>query len=133
AFGDTAIASEDGSEVWIFDAGGRHLRTLDGLLGSQLREFGYDAEGRLVRVQDAYGRNTYVDRDAAGAPRAIIAPDGRRTDLAVNGSAKLSSVTNPLSQARTFSYDAGGRLARQDLPTGRHSTYVYEADDGSLT
>ena len=85
AFGETAVASEDGSEVWIFDASGRHLRTVDGLLGSQLHEFGYDAEGRLVRVQDGDGRNTYVDRDAAGAPRAIIAPDGRRTTLAVNG------------------------------------------------
>ena len=133
AFGQTAIASEDGSEVWIFDASGRHLRTVDGLLGSQLREFGYDAQGRLVRVQDADGRDTYVDRNAAGDPLAIVAPDGRRTTLAVNASARLSSVANPLGQARTFSYDAGGRLNRQDLPTGRHSSYVYEADDGSLT
>ena len=67
-----------------------------------------------MRVQDADGRNTYVDRDAAGAPRAIIAPDGRRTTLAVNGSGKLSSVTNPLDQAR----DVLLRRGRAPQPPG---------------
>ena len=117
----------------MFDASGRHLRTLDGLLGTQLYEFGYDAAGRLLRVQDADGRKTYVDRDANGAPRAIIAPDGRRTTLALNAGAKLASFTTPLSDTRTFHYDAGGRLDRQDLPSGRHSSYVYAPDDGRLT
>ena len=72
-FGDTAIASEDGSEVWIFDASGRHLH-LDGLLVSQLYEFGYDAEGRFVRAGPRRP-NTYVDRDAAGSR----GPSSRRT------------------------------------------------------
>ena len=123
AFGDTAIASEDGSEVWIFDASGRHLRTLDGLLGSQLHEFGYDDEGRLVRVQDADGRNTYVDRDAAGDR----GPSSRRTGAArrspsTGARSSRPSRTRSARHARSPTTRAGASAARTSRRGGTRPT-----------
>ena len=93
--GGSAIPSADGSEVWLFDGSGRHLRTVDGLTGATVLEFGYDAAGRLLRVEDGDGRQTFIERSGAGAPTAILAPDGRRTTLGLNGGGKLSAITDP--------------------------------------
>ena len=122
----TLVPSADGSEVWAFDSSGRHLKTLDGLTGATLLEFGYDAAGRLLRVEDADGHRTFVERDGAGRPTAILAPDGRRTFLEVSAG-RLTKITDPLGGARGLGYDAGGFLNHQDLPSGRHSDYRYGA------
>jgi hypothetical protein len=42
------VAAEDGSEVYLFDADGRHLRTLDALTGAVRFEFAYDDTGQLT-------------------------------------------------------------------------------------
>src|SRR5206468_709752 len=52
ASGDSLIASEDGGEVYVIDAGGRHLRTLDAFSGATLYQFAYDGAGRLSSVTD---------------------------------------------------------------------------------
>ena len=112
--------------MWAFDGSGRHLRTLDGLTGATLLSFGYDAAGRLLRVEDADGHKTLIERDGTGTPLAILAPDGRRTLLAIAGG-RLTKITDPLGAARGLGYDAGGFLNHQDLPSGRHSDYRYGA------
>ena len=46
------IASEDGGELYVFDATGRHLRTVDALTTNVLYQFGHNAAGLLVTVTD---------------------------------------------------------------------------------
>ncbi len=65
----------------VFDAGGRHLRTVDTLRGNTLETFAYDAAGRLVSITDHDGRVTSIQRDGSGKPTAIVAPGGDRTEL----------------------------------------------------
>ncbi|MEA2343434.1 MAG: hypothetical protein QOF63_1603, partial [Thermoanaerobaculia bacterium] len=79
--GDTVIPSEDGSEWYVFNAVGRHLRTLDGLLQTTRYLFGYDEKDRLISITDVNGNVTTVERDAGGRPTAIVASGGQRTTL----------------------------------------------------
>lgn len=53
--GDIVIASEDGSDVYVFDPRGRHLRTQDPRTNATRLSFGYDAQSQLVTVTDAEG------------------------------------------------------------------------------
>jgi len=43
--GEFFFASEEASRVYIFDAAGRHLRTVSALTGAVLYRFSYDANG----------------------------------------------------------------------------------------
>src|SRR5262249_37761500 len=74
ALGDRLIPSEDGSEVYIFNQDGRHLRTLDALSNAVRYQFTYDDAGRLTAVTDGSGNVTTIERDAAGNPTAFVAP-----------------------------------------------------------
>jgi YD repeat-containing protein len=77
--GINAIASEDGSEVYLFDDAGRHLSTVDALTGATRYEFAYDSEGRLTTVTDGDGNVTTIQHDGNGNPTAIVGPYGQRT------------------------------------------------------
>jgi RHS repeat-associated protein len=132
------IAAPDGTEVWVFDGYGRHLRTLDSLTGSVRLRFHYDDAGRLAQTEDADGLITRIERDAAGQAVAVVAPFGQRTGLTTANGA-LASVRNPAGETvrltstpeglltgltdprggvYTFSYDALGRLQRDTDPAG---------------
>src|SRR5690606_38751097 len=63
--GDVTIPSESGDELYVFDAGGRHLRTLHALTFEELYTFDYDASGRLTAVHDEAGKTTQIERDAS--------------------------------------------------------------------
>ncbi len=88
--GDHSIASEDGSEVYIFNSGGRHLRTIDSLTNSVRYEFDYDDEGRLVHIIDLDGNVTAIERSGTGAPTAIVGPLGQRNSLTLDANGYLA-------------------------------------------
>ena len=127
---DNVIASEDGSEVYVFNGGGRHLRTLDALTGAVHFQFSYNAAGRLATITDGDGNVTSIERDGAGNPSAIVAPFGQRTNLAVIGAGYLSSVTNPAGEAVQLTYNSGaaeGLLATLTDPRANVHRYFYDA------
>ncbi len=124
---DLAIPSEDGSEVYRFDATGRHLTTLDALTGATLHSFAYDAQGRLQSVKDVDGRVTTVERDASGNPVSIISPSGQRTALEVNPDGFLSRITNPAGESVSLGYGTGGLLESFTDPKGNKSLFSYDA------
>ena len=64
--GELAVPSKDGAEVYFFDAGGRHLRTQDGVTGVTLWRFAYDDAGRMASITDADDRVTRIERDGGG-------------------------------------------------------------------
>jgi RHS repeat-associated protein len=126
----STVASEDGSELYVFDATGRHLRTLDALLGTAIYDFAYDAAGLLSTITDVDGNVIQVVHDGAGAPTAIVAPFGQRTELTVNSSNSLATVTPPGEPATVLSYSADGLL--QTLTDAKGNLHRFTYDDNGL-
>ncbi|HEY3491247.1 MAG TPA: PASTA domain-containing protein [Candidatus Deferrimicrobiaceae bacterium] len=137
---DIRIASEDGSELYIFNGSGKHMRTLDALTGAVRYRFGYDdTHGYLTTVTDFDNNVTTVERDLSGNPQAIRAPGGQRTSFTLDSNDYLASISTPagntshfvfsndglLNEYRDendfrhlFHYDPMGRLDRDDDPEG---------------
>jgi len=130
------VPSEDGSVVFVFDAGGRHLRTEHARTGEILLTFGYgvfDNRALLVSITDVYGSTTQIERDAlTGDPRALIGPFGQRTDLTLDSFGYLRTVSNPAGEVVELGYNPDGLLTSLKDPKLR--TYTFEYDpDGRLT
>lgn len=122
---DVLLASEDGREIYIFDARYRHLRTLDALTGAIRYEFQYGSDGYLSAISDGSGNVTDIER-LDGAPVAIIAPGGQRTELALDDDGWLSGVTNPAGEAHTMTYSASGLMQTFTDPNGAVHTFTYD-------
>jgi RHS repeat-associated protein len=135
---DIVVPSIDGGEAYIFTGEGRHLRTVNGLTGATLLQFTYDSSGYPVAVTDGDGNITTIERNGV-APTAIVAPGGQPTRLATDGNGWLAQVSNPANESDSmqysasgllttlvdarlnshrFTYDAGGRLIKDEDPSG---------------
>lgn len=111
---ELAVADLTGRLVNIFDQRGRHLRVISALTGQTLRSFVHDAEGRLDSIVDSTSAGTtlvtLVERNAEGAPTAIVGPYGHRTVLTVDGNGYLSSITDPDGATTTMVATPAGLL-----------------------
>jgi RHS repeat-associated protein len=125
------IPSEDGDEVYVFDADGRHLRTRDARTGAARWTFAYDAAGRLATVADVAGKTTIVERNASGVLTGIVAPGTQRTALVIGPDGYLASATNPANERHEFTYFAGGLIATHTDPALHVARYEYD-DIGRL-
>src|SRR2546427_2294911 len=123
---DFTLASEDGSELYTFNNGGKHLRTVDALTGAVKYQFAYDGSGLLASVTDVAGQVTTIERPGS-TPTAIVAPGGQRTTLTVDGNGYLASVSNPPGDTVALTYTADGLLATQTNARGGTSQYTYDA------
>jgi RHS repeat-associated protein len=125
--GDVLIASEDGSELYVFNSAGRQVRTVAALGGNVRWSFAYDSAGHLTSITDAYGHETDVQRDGSGRPTVITAPFGQRTTITVNGDGYLASITNPAGHTITIAVDSVGLLDSLTDAEGGTSRYAYDS------
>ncbi len=125
------IASQDGSEVYLFDAQGRHLSTREALTGAVRYAFTYDSEGYLSSIKDGSDNTTLIERSGE-IPTALVAPGGQRTSLVVNAG-QLTGVSNPAAETHALTYGADGLLASYTRPGGGTSLFTYDADGYLLT
>jgi YD repeat-containing protein len=123
---DIAVPAEDGTELYVFNANGRHLRTLDALTSAVRSEFAYDPAGRLVQIKDRSGLVTTIERDVAGQPTALVAPGGQRTSLSVDPNGYLASLTNPAGETTGFGYTPDGLLLTLTDPKGQITQFTYD-------
>ena len=99
-----------------------------------LREFGYDASGRLASITEKTGGTdnvTTIEHDAAGNPSAIVGPFGQRTELTVDANGFLATIANPAAETQQLTSSADGLLLTLTSARGKTSTYTYD-DDGRL-
>jgi len=123
---DIILPASDGSEVYVFDRNGRHLRTVDALTGVVRYLFNYDGTGRLVAVSDGDGNVTTIERNASGNPVAFIAPFGQRTTLTLAANGYLASATNPVGENIRLAYSVDGLLTHLTDPRGNAYRFRYD-------
>jgi RHS repeat-associated protein len=122
---DNLVPSQDGSEVYIFNNSGRHLKTQDALTGALRAQFGYDTFGYLTSITDGSGNVTVIERTGA-TPTSIVAPGGQRTMLSANSDGWLNSGSNPANEAHTMSYSTDGLLLTFTNPNGNIHRFTYD-------
>jgi RHS repeat-associated protein len=116
--------------MYLFDAGGRHLRTVDSDTLVTSWTFAYDADGGLVGLTDSRGQTTTIER-VGGAPVAVEGPFGHRTTMSVGATGMISAVAGPGAWSRTFTYGSGDLLVRHTDAAANAADYTY-GDDGRL-
>jgi RHS repeat-associated protein len=124
---DAFIPAEDGSEVYHFDADGRHLQTYEALTGAARYQFTYDSAGHLAQVVDANNNITAIQRDGTGAPTAIVGPFGQSTTFSEDSNGYLATVSDPANNTNRFSYSTDGLLMTFTDPNGNPYTFSYDA------
>jgi RHS repeat-associated protein len=125
--GELGIPSGDGSDLYLFDDHGRHLRTVDTLTGAVKYQFGYDGNGQLATITDVVGQVTTIQRDGSGTPTAIEASGGQRTTLSVEANGYLASITNPNDEKVELTYSADGLLVTLKDARGNLHQNTYDA------
>ncbi len=124
--GNMAVASEDGSELYIFSRSGRHLQTRHALTGAVLYEFGYDGNGRLLTVTDSDNNVTTITRDGNGNPTSIVGPYGQVTTFTRDANGYLATISNPAGETFAMEYSNDGLLTAFTDPRGNRSTFTYD-------
>jgi YD repeat-containing protein len=123
---DILIASEDGSEVYLFNGAGQHQRTFNALTGATRYSFAYDANEHLTTVTDGDGNATTIEHDANGNPTAIVGPFGQRTTVTVDANRYLASVSDPAGGTFQMGYTPDGLLRQFTDPNGHSSIMTYD-------
>ncbi|MGK5095116.1 RHS repeat-associated core domain-containing protein [Deltaproteobacteria bacterium TL4] len=120
------IASEDGSQIYAFNATGKHLLTVNAATGATIYSFSYNAAGLLKEIKDGAGNMTQIERDDSGKLVTIVAPYGQRTTLKLDENGYLSSSTDPAGNTTQFTYTDEGLLTSFTDPKGNASLFTYD-------
>lgn len=122
----SSVASEDGTELYLFDDEGRHLETRDARTQHAIWTFSYSAQGLLTGIVDRFGDATTVIRDSEGDAAFIESPDGQTTGLARDANGFLSLIQDPNGAQTSFSYTATG-LMESRTDSDSESEFGYDA------
>jgi len=137
AFGDflssgDIVFTEESGFIHVFNAAGRHKKTIDIDTGVTLYKFGYNDENKLVSITDRFGNQSALVRDASGVPTAITSPDGLTTTLTIDENNHLTRITYPDSSYYNFEYTADGLMTAKVEPEGNRFEHVFDSN-GRLT
>ncbi|MCP4927088.1 MAG: hypothetical protein GY916_14230, partial [Gammaproteobacteria bacterium] len=127
------IASTDAQSIYQFDAGGKHLRTLNAITGSVIDEFSYTAEGLLDKVTDAFGSEITIQRDAIGNPLSVTSAYGQVTSFGLDANGYLASIVNPLGDSIAMVYGANGLMTDYSDKNNNPSVFTYGPTGRLLT
>jgi RHS repeat-associated protein len=128
--GDSLVADDSGDVAFRFDALGKHVSTIDTLTGVERLRFTHDDRGLLTTITDSDGNRTTVERDASGKATAIVGPYGQRTALEIDARGFLSKLSNAAGEAYELSYDDGGLLTALIEPGTRRDRHTFQYDEG---
>ena len=87
------------------------------------------AEGALIGIRDAQGREVRFDRDRRRNLVRLTGPGGRYLAFEHDAGDRVTRLTDDQGRAVTYAYDAGGRLVAVTTPDRRVIRYVYARTD----
>jgi YD repeat-containing protein len=110
--------------------------------GQRAMDYTFNAQGQLETFTDPRGNVTRLMEYNFGIPHVITFPDypaqfpgGTKEIVNVNGFGEVSSIVDQAGTTTSYAYDALGRIARIDYPSGdavawapKLYSYVYSAD-----
>jgi RHS repeat-associated protein len=135
ASGGQAVPSFDGSAAYVFDSAGRHIRTVDGRLGTSLVTLAYDPAGHLSSVDGSVAgqaAHLAVQRSSQGVPTALVGTDGAQTSLGLDSNGQLASVRSPNGATTYVTWAPGGLVTSETDPLGNVTRLTYD-QAGRLT
>jgi len=115
----------------IFDATGKHLKTIDLNTGNALKTFTYDENNHLLSITNRFNQTTTITRDANGHPTQITAPNGQVTTLTVDENNNLTQVSYEDNSKYEFSYFDGSLMDTMIDPNGNVISHVWN-DTGRI-
>jgi YD repeat-containing protein len=127
--GEIAVPSFDGSVAYVFDSAGRHVRTVDGRLGTDLIRISYDSAGKLAGLDgSANGQPVHISvkRDSRGVAHALSGIDGGTTTLGIDDSGRLASLTDPAGNATRITWNNAGLVETLTDPTDAVTRFTYD-------
>lgn len=128
--GEFVVPSYDGSAAFVFDSAGRHIRTVDGHLGTELLKVTYDSAGRLSEIRGSVnGQPVHVSaqRDLNGASHALVGIDGGSTALVYDSNGQLTAITNPAGETTEVKWSSAGLVASYTDPGGGVEKFTYDS------
>ena len=128
--GELAVPSYDGAMAFIFDSAGRHIRTVDGHLGTELVKISYDSAGRFLQLDGSVNNqpvHVLVQRDANGAIQSLLGIDGGTTRLTLDSSGYLVGITNPADETTQIAWNPAGLVESETDPAGGVQRFTYDS------
>ncbi len=116
--------------VMSYDAEGNLLRQEDAS-GNTLVEFTYGPGGVVTSDTGHFGTFTYADHNAHGGPRTVTDPFSATTTYTYDGNGNVQTQSEPLFDA-AFTYDAHDRETSAAFSGGPSITTTYGIDDQPL-
>jgi len=86
--------------------------------GQLLMSYGWNTAGQLASFTDPLNHTTTLGNYKRGIPQSIGFPDSTSESLVVDDFGQISSITNQAGNSTSYLYDAIGRIAEIDYPTG---------------
>ncbi len=97
--------------------------------------FSYDTAGNLTSATDAAGKTTSYTYNSHGLPTSVTLPDpdgagplsAAVTSLAYDSYARLTTLTNPDSSTRTLGYNAADNITSDTDELAHAASFTYDA------
>jgi RHS repeat-associated protein len=124
--GETMISNYSGTEIYIFNSSGQHLRTVDAFTGQVLWSFSYvDPVGWINSITNKYGQSIGIEFTESST--IIVSPYGQRTEITYPGSLYANAVIYPSGATYRIESDfATGRMLSFTRPEGQKSIFTYD-------
>jgi RHS repeat-associated protein len=104
-----------------------HLTAITNPDGTEITQFQYDADGRLIAACDAADACTALTHDLAARTQTVVDPTGRREVHTYDSRGNITAITDGLGNVTTFAYDARGNMTRLTDAAGGVTAMTYDA------
>lgn len=122
------LTEKSGMKYW-FDTEGRLSKIIDRNNNALILDY---SGSDLISLSDSYGRQTTFAYDANNRITLVTDPAGRSITFSYT-SDLLSSVTGPLGDSWSYTYDGEGKMLTKTDPVGNMTTYTYDVNGRIIT